>query len=72
MAPEKQQPSVIDKALATVNLMNTAAASIASLLILIRGSDPRKTIGEVLKEAEDKFGLNIAQVDAWMKAHGYQ
>lgn len=60
-SPNPQPVNAIETALQIINLFNVAAPGIANLILLIRNSDPSKTIGEILKEADAQWDKNITQ-----------
>ena len=59
----------ITTALALVNLLNAAAPGIASLVLLIKGTNGTLTVVPLLDEASSSFAASIAQANSWLAAH---
>lgn len=56
-------------ALAIVQLLNTAAPGIASLIVMIRHKDNTLSVVQILDETDTKFNDNLKQATDWLTAH---
>lgn len=56
-------------ALEIVNLLNTAAPGVASLILLIKNKDGSITVAQILDQADQKFDSNIKEASDWIKTH---
>lgn len=56
-------------ALAIVQLLNTAAPGIASLILMIKKTDGTISVVALLDEADAQFNANIQQAKDWLAAH---
>lgn len=59
----------MDTAVAIVNLFNTVAPGVASLILMIRKKDGTVGIVAMLDEADAHFADNIKKAQEWLAAH---
>ncbi len=63
--------NTIENALQIVNLFNTAAPGIASLIMIIRRTDGTVTVAALLDEADASFSSNISAAQKWLAERGW-
>lgn len=59
----------METALAIVQLLNTAAPGIASLILMVKRTNGTVSVIALLDEADAQFASNIQQAKDWLAAH---